>query len=309
MDVFEDGGFVHLAVVGEMEHSNYYGNSLRRTAGDFWFDGAGWNGAVLYQKEDLYKTSDITCTKNHVVVTAYDDDSNYSILLVFDKISGFPLYPTFNNSIRIKDYRYNDNILVERLSEDDVAVSHPFHDLTTGAMGTALHHIENVNLLPMALGNTSIHYVHTGCTTMSPQLDLRYNASSGRLLLLHNVGNPIWTSFRPTVFDFSGYGLASLTAQAWYYLANMKLFSVDNRTQHLYFSLGGVYPPGEPMLTIKTPVSGNCYESVSFFYDDVTSIVSFFTGPFDDNVVTWDSRPINRIYPNPRQIINNIICQ
>ena len=59
MDVFKDEDNVHLAIVGEVEHSIIYGVSLRRTACDIWFDGVYWVGQVLNNKED-YSNDDVS---------------------------------------------------------------------------------------------------------------------------------------------------------------------------------------------------------------------------------------------------------
>lgn len=294
MDVFRDGEFVHLAIVGELEHSVVYGGSLRRSAFDIWFDGTNWVGQALYDKDDLYKPCDITCTKDYVVVSAYDNNKNYSVLLVFDKISGFPSYPIAYNSFRINDRRYDDVILVERLKGNDVAVSHYFEDPSDGSYGTAVHYINDVQTLPSPTNYYSLHYVHSNTPPISVQRDLRFKEFEdiSSLLLLHDIDAPLWNSPTSTVYDFDVYNLPSLTAQAWHSLDDVSLFSVDNRVQYPFFSLVGNHNPSfEPMLTLKKKNPENCYTPVIIDYKDIS--VEFTLGAFDD--------PIRTLIPNEDQ--------
>ncbi len=62
MDVFEDAGQVHLAIVAEMEHGQGYGYTQRRTACDIWFNGISWQGSLHYQRYD-----------NNILVENLDD--------------------------------------------------------------------------------------------------------------------------------------------------------------------------------------------------------------------------------------------
>lgn len=55
-----------------------------------------------------------------MVVSAYDNDSSYVLLLAFNKVAGFPSYPISPLSIKLQDQRADNNILIERLSGDDV---------------------------------------------------------------------------------------------------------------------------------------------------------------------------------------------
>lgn len=302
MDVFRSGDHVHFAVVGELEESATYGTALRRTASDIWFNGSVWVGQSLFQKENYYKTSDITCTENLVVVSAYDDEKDYSVLLAFNKIPNFTSSPIANMSYRINDRRFDDNILVERLLFDDVAVTHYFENSTDGSYGTAVHHINNVASLPTPLSHFSLHYTHGFNTPISVLRDIRFNALDeeiGPLLLLHDIDEPLWNSPVSTIYDFDVYTLPSLTAQAWHANDDVSLFSVDNRVQYPLFSLVGNHNSSyEPLLTLKISGANNCYNAVPIKYKDVP--VKFSTGPLDD--YTLDIRPQSNTpyYPNPQ---------
>lgn len=309
MDVFRDGGHVHFAVVGELEHSLTYGTALRRTACDIWFNGSDWVGEVLFQKEDYYKTSDITCTNNHVVVSAYDDDKNYSILLVFNKTTDFPSYPIAINSFRIKDRRYDDNILVERLKDNDVAVSHYYEEFGAGRYGTAVHYINDVSTLPTPLSHFSLHYLHGTNQPISILRDMRYCGlfMSDALLLLHDIDNPLWVSPTSTIFEFEAYNLPLMTAQAWHASDNVSLFSVDNRVFTPLFSLVGNHNIiSEPMLTLKTSGTKNCFDARLFTYNDVTA--DFSTGPLDTETLGFTISPRYIFPPNPTNYTCEIRC-
>lgn len=301
MDVFRDSGYVHLAIVGELEHSLYYGTSLRRSAFDIWFDGTNWHGKALYQKEEYYKPCDITCTENYVVVSAYDDDLDYSVLLVFKKITGYPAFPIANNSFRLHDRRFDNNILVERLREDDIAVSHYYKDRGTGSYGTAVHYINGVSTLPTPLNQFSLHYKHGNDVPISFLRDLRFNDGENRssLQLLHDIDAPLWASQVSTIFDFDVYTLPSLTAQAWYVDDDVSLFSVDNRVQYPYFTLIGNHNLyGEPLLTLKTSGSDICYKPLLIEYKEVN--IKFSTGEYEETVKNLLSPTISTYYPNPQ---------
>lgn len=305
MDVFEGGGHVHMAIVAEMAHSQHYGN-LRRTACDIWYNDTIWQGRALYQKYDFYRTSDITSTESSVVVTAYDDDLKYSLLLVFKKMAGFPDHPVYPYTIKIMDCRHDNNILVERLSGEDVAVAHYFYDSVTLKEGTAVHHIGQAgSLLPPAY-HFSLHYNHN---LEKYLIDMRYNEGEDALLLLHDIKSPLWTVDRSTLFDFEAYNLSSLAADAWHYGDDVQLLSVDNRVLTSSFSLGGNYNPwSEALLTQRDKTQAGCYQPVEFHYDNVTPYVVFSTGVFDENVMNCYVLLDNPL-PNPESNAVNVICE
>lgn len=308
MDLFEYGGFVHMAIVGEMAHGFTY-NNLRRTAADIWFDGTNWTGAMLYQKEDFYKTSDITCTNHYIVVSAYDTSSSYSLLLLFDKQANFPTSPTFPYSIKIYDRRADNNILVERLQSDNIAVAHYFYDTATLEYGTAVHYISHVSLLPSPPLYFSLHYPHSRTIPRAPLIDLRYNKPESSLMLLLDIEAPLWTTWRSTIFDFDISNLTSLTARAWHYYDNVSLLTLDNRSPKYCFSVGGNYnPTGEPVLTMRDKSLEGCYQHLTFSYLNVTPNVVFSTGPFEDAITNpfFGGRPS---LPNPITRPVNIICE
>lgn len=301
MDVFKDGGYVHLAIVGELEHSLYYGTSLHHCAFDIWFDGTNWQGRALYQKEEYYKPCDITCTENYVVVTAYDNNLDYSVLLVFDKITGYPSFPIVNKSFRLNDRRFDSIILVERLHGNDIAVSHYYDDRGTGSYGTAVHYINDVSTLPTPLYHFSLHYPHGSNAPISFLRDLRFNAGEtrGSLQLLHDIDAPLWTSPVSTIFDFDVYSLPLLTAQAWHADDDVSLFSVDNRVQYPYFTLAGNHNrSGEPLLTLKTSGSDICYKPLLIEYRNVN--IKFSTGEFEESVKELLDPVTRSFYPNPQ---------
>ncbi|MBP5546799.1 MAG: hypothetical protein J6X59_05945 [Bacteroidales bacterium] len=297
MDVFRDSGYVHLAIVGELEHSLYYGTSLRRSAFDIWFDGTYWQGKALYQKEEYYKPCDITCTENYVVVSAYDDDLDYSVLLVFKKITGYPAFPIANNSFRLHDRRFDNNILVERLLEDDIAVSHYFFDTADKIYGTAVHYINDVSMLPSPPTHFSLHYKHGPDAPMSVLRDMRYKWDD--LLLLHDIKDPLWNSLISTIFDFNAYNLSSMIAQAWYANEDVSLFSVDNRVQNPFFTLGGnINSYSEPLLTLRASGSNVCYEPLLINYKDVN--IRFSTGEFEETINPLLRQRMYTFTPNPQ---------
>lgn len=309
MDVFKRGGHVHLAIVGELELGSTYGGTLRRTACDIWFNGTDWTGSMLYQKNDLYKTSDITCTEQAVVVSAYDNDSSYVLLLAFNKVAGFPSYPISPLSIKLQDQRADNNILIERLSGDDVALAHYFHDTVTQDYGVAIHHIPNVTTIPSLPSHFSLHYIHGRTTPRFPLMDLRYNSKDFSLMLLHDIVAPLWTNPRSTLLDFDASNLPSLSARAWHYYDNISLLTLDNRVEKYTFSLGGNYNPlSEPLLSMKNKNTEGCYQSTTFSYLDVTPYVLFSIGPFDNSILKINQKGVLD-YPNPDNHTVSVICE
>lgn len=313
MDIYSDKskGIVHLAVVGEFEHGIYYNMQLCRSAGDFWFDGTNWVGSALYQKHDYYKTSDITCTKDYIVVSGYDDDPNYSILAVFYKVQNFPYYPILPNTIHLMDRRYKESILVERLQGNDVAVTHYYEDLQSGTYGTALHYINDVSLLPTPLSYFSLHYVHGTTAPVSTQRDLRYSnmGGSNSLLLLHDIAAPLWNVPTSSLFDFDAYNLPSLLMNVWHRSNDVSLLAVDNRVSSPMFSLGGNYNvTGEPLLTIKRVGTSNCYTGIRRQYTNITPQVRFTLGIFEEDVINFIIPPLNNLFPNPKKKDVTVKC-
>lgn len=143
MDVFEDAD-VHFAVVGEMAQDS----DLRRVFADIWYVSGGWTGDVVYDKDGLYVPTDITCTEDAVVVGAYDELLDGPVLLVYSKVANFPSAPLYPHLFRIKDPKLiYDNVLVERLQGNDVAVTNLFKDYDTGEEGIALHYVADVTSL------------------------------------------------------------------------------------------------------------------------------------------------------------------
>lgn len=315
MDIYSDKskGIVHLAVVGEFEHGITYNSVLLcRTAGDFWLNGAAWVGSALYQKHDYYKTSDITCTKDYVVVSGYDDNPKYSILAVFNKVPEFTYYPILPNTIHLMDRRYKESILVERLQGNDVAVTHYYEDLQSGTYGTALHYINDVSLLPTPLSHFSLHYVHGTNAPVSAQRDLRYSnmGGSNSLLLLHDIAAPLWNVPTSALFDFDAYNLPSLLMNVWHRNNDVGLLAVDNRVSSPMFSLGGNYvPTGEPLMTIKQAGTVPCYNRIGCPYRDITPEVKFNLGIYEDDVIKFDVPDIGNIYPNPKEKSVTIKCE
>lgn len=267
MDLFEDiNGVVHLAIVGELAHSQTY-MELRRTFADIWFDGTNWFGKVMYHKEDLYKPTDITCTNNAVVVSAYDELHRGAILLVYKKMASFPTAPIYPYTIKIDDpFLLEDNVLVERLREDDVVVTNFFKDPTTGDFGTALHYVLNVTTLPSTGNLQSYHIIHGAPN--APQTDLRYNRAEDRLLLLHNIVYPHLGIPAQTFFSFNDYYLPLLSMEAWFRPdMDIEMMSIDNRKIYSRFTIGGIFnPTSEPLMVLKdSPVQG-CFDFVPDSY-------------------------------------------
>lgn len=282
MDLFVDyNGLVHMAIVGELVHGSG-SSALRRTFADIWFNGSDWIGNVMYQKDDLYKPTDITCTDDAVVITAYDDDNKGAILLVYKKDEHFPSLPVYSHVFRIDDPMViADNVLVERLNGNDVVVTNHFQDPSTGDYGTALHYIPDVINLPNTGNFESYHIIHG--VPYGPQMDIRYNKNEDRLLLLHDIDYPQLGLPTPTFFSFMGYNLPSLTLEAWFRpnLDIKSIMSIDNRLIDPQLSLGGIFgPTAEPLMGMKNSPDQGCYD---FILDNYTQLYpNFFPGRIDE---------------------------
>lgn len=297
MDVFEDAGRIHIAAVGEMAHGSGY-NELRRTVCDIQYTGS-WNGMALYQKEDIYKPSDITCTDHTIVASAYDDNTSYSILLAFKKNTDFPATPLYPYSIRIGDRRVGDNVLVERLWNDNIAVSHYSHDPSTGDYSVAVHQLDNVYLLPTPPYHISVHHSIGSIAPGTPIRDLRYNLASDVLMLLFDYPVTMWGPSPSSVLEFQTAFLPYFSGNVWYSTQNVLLRALDNHVQHPLFSLGGTHIPlGEPIMTIKNNGDPTCFHPEGITFKDVSPSVSFSTGVFDPETIQF--RRFNyTTYPNP----------
>ena len=301
MDIFEDNaGIVHLAIVGELAQNLEY-SELRRTFADIWFDGTNWTGNVMYHKDDLYKPTDITCTDNAVVVSAYDEFRKGAILLVYKKVSHFPTSPIYPYVIKIVDPTViEDNVLVERLRENDVAVTNFFIDPATGKYSTALHYVQDVTSLPTTGNIQSYHIIHG--IPYAPQMDFRYNRKDDRLLLLHNIDYPQLGTPAQTFFSFDAYNLPSLTMEAWFRPEiDIKMMSIDNRQTHSKLTIGGVFSPtAEPLMVLKdSPVQG-CFD---FILDNYTPLFpSFSPGALDETYLDysqWPTFEYHNLQPTP----------
>ncbi|MCR5445091.1 MAG: hypothetical protein K6E96_05365 [Bacteroidales bacterium] len=287
MDLYDENGIVHIAAVGEMALVADYSN-LRRTACDLWFNRplSRWWGTVLHQKDDLYKPSDITCTDNAVVVSAYDDNPNYSILLAFRIGADFPDHPLYPYSIRIGDRRYGDNVLVERLRNNDVAVAHYSLDPGSGEYMTALHRIDNIHIFSIPPSSFSLHYTHGIIPPLTPLRDLRYHRTDDALMLLYDFFYPSLGPSQSAVLNFNAYSLTSLLVMAWYCNHNILATSMDNHIQSPLFSQGGIhFISNAPLLTLLFGPNENCHDHTDLFYRDVTPIVTYSTGAFEDKIL------------------------
>ena len=286
MDLFEDNtGIVHMAIVGELAHSPSY-SELRRTFADIWFDGTNWIGNVMYHKEDLYKPTDITCTDNTVVVSAYDELHKGAILLVYKKVAHFPYSPFYPYAIKIDDPTLiEDNVLIERLREDDVVVTNFFKDPSTGDFVTALHYVQDVTSLPSTGNFQSYHIIHG--MPYAPQIDFRYNKEEDRLLLLHDIDYPQLGIPAQTFFSFSGYNLPSLTMEAWFRPdMDIKMMSMDNRLIHSRLTIGGVFnPTAEPLMVLKDSPTQGCYDFIPDSY--IPLLPNFSSGTMDEPVLNF----------------------
>ncbi len=295
MDLFEDNtGIVHMAIVGELAHSpSYY--ELRRTFADIWFDGTNWIGNVMYHKDDLYKPTDITCTDNAVVVSAYDELHRGTILLVYKKAAHFPCLPFYSYAIKIDDPTLiEDNVLIERLREDDVVVTNLFKDPATGDYGTALHYIQDVTSLPSTGNFQSYHIIHG--MPYAPQIDFRYNKEEDRLLLLHDIDYPQLGLSTQTFFSFDGYNLPSLTMEAWFRPdMDIKMMSIDNRQIYSRLTIGGIFnPTAEPLMVLKDSPTQGCYDFIHDSY--IPLLPNFYPGTMDEPYMDYYNSNIN-IYP------------
>ena len=309
MDLFEDSyGYVHLAIVGELSHGSYYYSNLRRTYADIWYDGYAWKGNVMYHKDDLYKPTDITCTDNAVVVTAYDEDRNGAILIVHKKYDQFPIYPAYSHVIKIDDPMViAKNVLVERLRDDDVVVTNHYKDPHTGEIGTALHSIHNILALESTGNFDSYHVVHG--TLRSPRMDMRYNKVDNNLLLVHDIDCPQLGLNTPTFFSYQGNNLSCLFMYTWFKTEQdtKDIYSRDNHQDANLLSLSGNCGSlTKPMMCIKNSTSTGCYSSTKVIYTHRSS--NFFPGKWDN--ICMDFSNTNIIIPvNSKDIPLDIYCE
>ena len=310
MDLFEDSyGYVHLAIVGELSHGSYYYSNLRRTYADIWYDGYAWKGNVMYHKDDLYKPTDITCTDNAVVITAYDEYRKGAVILVYKKYEQFPNYPVYPHVIKIDDpMLITDNVLVERLKKDDVVVANHYQDPSTGEYGTALHFIENVMYLPNSGNFPCYHIKHD--MPYGPQIDMRYNKKNDRVFLVQNsdypqLGLPLYT---PTFFSFSGYNnIPYMTLEAWFRpdLDIKFIKSIDNRQDAHLLSLSGAFGTAEPLMGIKGFHDYGCYD----YFKDIYMPSSSYFYPSNRDVPCMDFYNSNIVMPvNSLTLPVNIHC-
>lgn len=307
MDVFVDAGQIHIAAVGEMAHGSGY-NELRRTVCDIQYTGS-WNGMALYQKEDFYKPSDITCTDHTIVASAYDDNTSYSILLAFMKNTDFPATPLYPYSIRIGDRRVGDNVLVERLGDDNVAVSHYSHTPATGNYSVAVHLLGNIYSLPTPPYHISVHHSIGSIAPGTPIRDLRYNMASDDMMLLFDYPVATWGPSPSSILEFQTATLPFLLSNVWYCTQNVLLRALDNHVQHPLFSLGGAHTSlGMPLMTNKNNGNTTCYQQGIITFEDATPIVSFSTGVFDPKTIKF-KRFNYTTYPNPYSVPIKNLCE
>lgn len=307
MDVFEDDiGIVHMAIVGEIAHTYDLGTS-NSTFADIWFDGSDWMGSVMYHKDDLYKATDITCTDDAVVVSAYDENHKGPVILVYKKIERFPTVPVYPYAIHVVDPQLiGDNVLVERLSANDVVVTNHFYDSGTNEYGTAIHFIQEVINLPSIGSLQSNHIIHG--MPNAPQIDFRYNKEEDRLLLLHNIDyNQPGVPAR-TFFSFSGYGLSVANVEVWFRQNDdIEMMSIDNRYIYSRLTVGGVFEPtAEPLMVLKDSPLLGCYD---FVPDSCVPIFStFYPDTLDDSYLDF-LHPNISLYSNIQDNHINPICE
>lgn len=151
---------VRMAVVGQLEQSAANGATRRRSTADIWFETTPtphWTGSALYQKEDYYRPTDITCTDRYVVASGYTPGSSHPVLTVFKKFPHFVQSPTTPYSFILSDSLDVDSVLIERLENNDIAVAYNYRDVTRG---TAIHQLRihssgTVGVHPLLSVNTS----------------------------------------------------------------------------------------------------------------------------------------------------------
>ena len=311
LDVFETGGVVHLAVVGDQVQGANISPSYRRTVGDLWIDpsSGNWTGRILYQKDNHNKPMDITCTENHVVASAFDDTYDKVILLVFDKTSGFTDFPTYADALAIKSYCQlaDRDVRVERLQGDDVALSYCYYNPRTSKSGTALLYLQNVAAYPFFPNYWAIHIDHTLSFGLR---SLRSNHARDRVYLLQDMETPIWSNRTSSVIDFDINAYPALNVHVWG-TGHASLFSLDVRGCREDLSMGGnANSTLKPLFSFGRLGDAGCMTSVVPYYDDITPDVVIGVAKHENQVnVWWPVRPSSAFYPNPKQCFSNVICK
>lgn len=308
LDLFDDGSHVHLAIVGTLTHNAQATVPHSRTVCDIWFNGTDWRGEILFQKDNIVRPYDITCTDKAVVVSAYDGEMDKCILLLYDKTPQFPSYPSYPYAMEIKDQLADSIVLVERLKDDDVAVAYYSYDLGTSEYETTVHYINNVLSPPSPYANYSIYLSHGANPPIDSLREMRYSKDNDRLAVLHKLEDPLWSVPTSTVFMWDVYASMLYSGQAWTGVPTVDILSVDNRISSALFSLGGSFiASSEPLLSMVFSPSRDCYETLDVFYEE--RYYSMFIREAEKGVFTYRNTPFNNIYPNPIDRLLEDICK
>lgn len=307
LDLFDDGSHVHLAIVGTLTHNAQATVPHSRTVCDIWFNGANWDGRILFQKDNIVRPYDVTCTDDVVVVSAYDNDMDKCILLMYDKMLDFLVNPRYPNAVGIKDRLADSIVLVERLQDNDIAVVHYFFDPMTGEYGTAAHYVNDVFTFPFSSASYSAHMVHGVNPPIDTLRDIRYSKDSDRLVVVHNIDDPLWTVPTSTVFTWDMYMNKLISGEAWSGVTPVDLMSVDNRISSgaLFSTVGTDLTYAVPLFSYVT--SQNCYIPQDVLFDELYFPVSIEIA--ESGTFTYNRPPNVFYYPNPYKPVFDNICR
>lgn len=310
MDIYNDGGLIHFAVVGTLNDPVVSHHPIYNTVCDIWFDGSQWLTRALGQKEYFYSFTDITCTDNHVAVAAIDAEINKPALIVFDKVPPFVQNPTYGNSFIIDDELRGGSVLIERLQDNDIAMAY-YYENPTSNYGTSLLYTNSIgNLLPVSSIIYNVyHFSHNSNTLMNDPVDMRYDQNADKIALLHDIESPIWANTKPTVFEYDGYNLSGLIARAWIPSIDAMVYSVDNRIYNQYRSLTGLDNEEHPILSINQNDDEACFIVKPFEYEDYTPYIRITSGRLEIPVLNGTHPSYTIFYPNPETIPTVTLCE
>ena len=276
---------VRMAVVGQLEQSAVNGATRRRSTADIWFETTQtphWVGSALYQKEDYYRPTDITCTDRYVVASGYTPGSSHPVLTVFKKFPHFVQSPTTPYSFILNDSLEADSVLVERLENNDIALAYNYQD---DAIGTAIHHYR-ITSSGTGISPVTLRYIKWGSDIPRTLYDLRYNQTDKNLFLAHlkeTMGTGLLSPALTTVsYASSPYIFSVLETQ----FADIR--DVDNRIYPYFTSSGtvGVHP----LLSVNTSsLLSECYRKNVL--NESSPVIHYEEGPFETTFLTIDNPP------------------
>ena len=299
MDLYVDANnIVHFALVGPTDHGGY-----RRSVADIWYDPHNnhpWVGSFLYQKYDLNRPTDITCTDNFVVVSGTTPDKKTPLLMVFKKIPNFPHFPMLDTVYWIKDTLYDSIVLVERMLDDDVALAYYYSDSRNGN-GTSIHYINDINTLSMSWSSTaSFYYPPSQSHLPYIPYDLRFNNVSKRLLLAGLTDLPSSGTLIPNIIQVD---FPNNTHDLWT-TTFADIRSADNRIVS-YFSAGGEVAPFCLISLNRDNSRASCFNSASLTPHQ--DMIAFYKGPYEENYIDFSVNAVSR-QSNPQPVPVTNVC-